>query len=130
MGRFSRMRGMMVPLVLFGLMAPSLAARAATAIVYGERDVVVVSMPAMIDALQSALEQCSSRDRFCRVLQRCSLPGAGAVAVARSPAGTIEAIGSACSVLDVDSAGKTANGYCARNVARASACATHQTWQD
>lgn len=131
MGVLSRM-GAMISAASFLAVLPTLAppALAASVVVYGDREVVVISMPVLIDALQSALEQCSRNDRNCRVLQRCPLPGAGAVAVARGAAGIIDSIGSACGQLDIDNAMKTANGYCARNISRIGACSSHHTWQD
>lgn len=52
------------------------------------------------------------------------------MSVARGANGIIESIGSACGILDPDSAAKTAAGYCGRNAGRIGACQTVQGWQD
>ena len=118
------------PLALVALcaaLAPSLPAAAASAISYGSRTVATASGPDSHKAAIQAMENCSVRDNYCKLLLTCDDRGAGAAAMSQVN-GLVQAIGAVCSKPDAVTAREMALQFCRDN--GGSACQIVAVWMD
>lgn len=87
---------------------------AASGIAYGNRSLATASAPTSFKAAIQALESCSTRDTYCKLLLTCEERGAGAAAMSLVN-GLVQSLGAVCGKADADQARDTAMQYCRDN---------------
>ena len=114
-------------LAVCGAMTQSLPALAASAVSYGNRTVSTASAPTSMKAAVQALENCSTRDSYCKLLLTCEERGAGAAALSQNN-GFVQALGAVCGRPDASVARDMALQFCRDN--GGSNCQIVAIWAD